>query len=86
MAILLSALRFNAILSFGKRTESHGAKFAALVGRGNRFVIQPEVHAQNRAGAGQYFESNPMHVLLLVLDIKKLPFAYIIRGCYFCSR
>jgi hypothetical protein len=59
-------------LSFGKRSESHGAKFAALVGRGNLFVIQPEVHAQNRAGGGQYFDCDPMHVLLLVLDIKKL--------------
>jgi hypothetical protein len=39
---------------------------------------------------GRYFDSNPMHVLLLVLDIKKLPlpvkklpFAYILRACYF---
>lgn len=72
MAILLSVLRFNAILSFGKRTELHGAKFAALLRRGNRFVIQPEVLAQNRAGAGQYFDSNSMHVLLLVLDVKNL--------------
>jgi len=50
--ILLSALRINAILSFGKRTELHGAKFAALVVRGNRFVIQPEVHDKTGQAQG----------------------------------
>jgi hypothetical protein len=39
MALLLSAVRFNAILSFGKRTESHGSKFAASVGRGTILVL-----------------------------------------------
>jgi hypothetical protein len=31
-------VQHNAILSFGKRTESHGAKFSAFIGHGTIFV------------------------------------------------
>lgn len=86
MAILLSALRFNAILSFGKRAESHGAKFAALVGRGNRFCYSARGSCAKQGRRGAVFRQQPNACSVVSLRHKETAFAYIIRPCYFCSR